>query len=105
MRKGDTAMNAQNEAGAYTVREDTPYILCGTATQNRRKGERMKRKSCTISAAQPERPSDCVTVTRTGGITVTLKDCGRPNAKRSAGERVPRGTTRHDDADGYTDTS
>ena len=98
-------MNAQNEAGAHTVREDTPYILCGTATQNRGKGERMKRKSCTIRAAQPERPPDCVTVTRTGGVILTVKDCGRPNAKKTAGERMLRRTARHDDADGYTDTS
>lgn len=65
----------------------------------------MKWKPCKMSKAQPERLSDCVTVTRTGGVTVTVKDCGRPNAQRTAGERMPRGTTRHDDTDGYTDTS
>ena len=98
-------MSAQNEAGAHTVREDTPYILCGTATQNRGKGERMKRKSCTIRAAQPERPPDCVTVTRTGGVILTVKDCGRSNAEGTAGDTIARGTARHGGADGYADTS
>ena len=98
-------MKAQNEAGAYTVREDTPYILCGATTQNRGKGERMKRKSCTIRAAQPERPPDCVTVTRTGGVILTVKDCGGPNAKGTAGNAIARGTAHHGGADGYADTS
>ena len=65
----------------------------------------MKRKSCTIRATQPERPPDCVTVTRAGGVILTVKDYGRPNVKESAGEGIPRGTARHDDAGGYTDTS
>ena len=83
-------MNVQNEAGTHTVREDIPYILCGTATQNRGKGERMKRKSCTIRAAQPERPPDCVTVTQTSGIILTVKKPGRSNAKGTAEDKIVR---------------
>ena len=98
-------MNTQNEAGAYTVHEDTPYILRRTATQNCGKGEHMKQKSYTIRAAQPEHSPDCVTVTRTGGVILTVKDCSRHNAKGTAGDTISRGTARHGGAGGYADTS
>ena len=65
----------------------------------------MKRKSCTIRAAQPERLPDCVTVTRTGGVILPVKNCACPNAKGTAGDKLVRWTAYYDDTDAYTDTS
>ena len=65
----------------------------------------MKQKYCTMNKAWQEHSPDCVTVTRTGGVILTVKDCGRSNAKGTAGDTIVRGTARHGYADGYADTS
>ena len=65
----------------------------------------MKRKYCTMNEAWPEYSPDCVTVTRTGGVILTVKDCAGPNAKGTAGNAIARGRARHGGADGYADTS
>ena len=63
----------------------------------------MKRKCCTMNGARHERSPDCVTVTRVGGVAVTVKGDSRHNAE--AGEAMARGTARHGGAEGYADTS
>ncbi|MBQ6207326.1 MAG: hypothetical protein IJK52_09625 [Oscillospiraceae bacterium] len=65
----------------------------------------MKQKYCTMNRARQEHSPDCVTVTRTGGVILTVKDCGGPNAKGTAGNAIARGTAHHGGADGYADTS
>ena len=51
----------------------------------------MKQKYCTMNRARQEHSPDCVTVTRTGGVILTVKDCGGPNAKGTAGNAIARG--------------
>ena len=50
----------------------------------------MKRKPKEIIAARPDRPPDCVTVTRIGNTILTVNGFCNPNAKETVDDKLFR---------------
>ena len=50
----------------------------------------MKRKPKEISVARPNRPPDCVTVTRIGDTVLTVNGYSDPDARETASDKLVR---------------
>ena len=50
----------------------------------------MKRKPAKITTTQPDRPPDCVTVTRIGSTTLVVRGYCDPHAKETAEDKLLR---------------
>ena len=50
----------------------------------------MKRKPVPVNVTRPDRPPDCVTVTRIGNTVLTVNGYCDPNAKETAEDKLVR---------------